>query len=588
MESQQSRDSEKSMGEMSQAGAGEAELVLEQDEFGLGWLDWLLAPVIAVLVGVWAFAYVGTSTYWDDLLYMNLSQYTTPRAIILNRYGHIYLQKFFFWLAGDCITGGRVYWCFIFFSTCVLVYWCAKILAGKRGYIVGLVAVSFFCAQSVFIKYLGCTLADFTVMFLVTLGTFVYLAFPAGGRKHRHLFIMILGLIFFWVMKSKETGICMAVLFLGLGEDGTGSFGVRRFVRDIGWACLGMLGGLVLLMVLDFSFMGDAWFSIRPSSIRDLLAFNVAEFAHEEYGGSVYRLSSRYPILAAFLLYLFIGWKGPGGNRQRHNKAAWFVPLALMFFSIAVTIRVKAISELRAFVPAVPGVCMWGAQFFRFRARGPEEPSSLLKKLIGPAIMLSALIIVAVVMHKTPELVKNTGWKSVARFYVCTILPLATTGLLICASLLKKRGLAAQFILWLCLFFVIYFPVRNNLTTLKKGTKARKSAWRFMPYHIFAGELRFDKDVTILVSKDVHARSWMLGREVQSHCWMFNIFFNQKFEVDQFIDGSWEDIIKGDYTYAILTYADLKGINEKYGVEQLENYTSKFHREKELVLLKKH
>jgi hypothetical protein len=380
----------------------------------------------------------------------------------------------------------------------------------------------------------------------------------------------------------------MAVLFLGLGEERTGSVSVRRFVRDIGWACLGMLAGLVLLMLLDMVFMKDAWFSIRPSSIRDLLAYNVGEFAHEEYGNSVYRLSSRYPILAAFLLYLFIGWKGPGGNRQRHNKAAWFVPLALMFFSIAVTIRVKAISELRAFVPAVPGVCMWGAQFFRFRARGQEEPASLLKKLIGPAIMLSALIIVALVMHKTPELVEKTGWKSVARFYVCTILPLATTGLLICAGLLKKRGLAAQFILWLCLFFVIYFPIRHNLTSLKEGFMAQKSAWRFMPYHVFADELRFDKDVIILVSKDVHARSWMLGRGAKSHCWMFNIFFNQKFDLDQFIDGGWEDIIKGNYTYAILTSQDWKDISEKYDVEHLiQNYTAKIYREKELVLLKK-
>ena len=588
MENQESDVSDRSMGETSQVSAGEAELVLEQDQLGLSRPDWLLAPLAAVLAGVWVFPYVGTTVYWDELFYMNLSQYTTPHAMVLNRYGHIYLQKFFFWLASDAVTGGRVYWCFLFFCTSVLVYWCAKMLADKRGYIVGLVAVLFFCAQPYFAKHMGCTLADFTVMFLLTLGTFVYLAFLSGRQKHRHLFIMILGLIFFWVVKSKETGICMAVLFLGLGVDRTGTRSVGRFARDIGWASIGMLAGLVLLMLLDLGFMRDAWFSIRPLSIRDLLAYNISEFDHEEYAVSLYRLLSGRPILPAFLLYLFIGWKTLGKNTERHKSMAWFVPLAVMFFSIAITIHVRARTHFRSFLPAVPGICVWAAQTFRFRSTGSEKPRSLSKILISSAIMLSALIIVALLMHKTPDLIKNTGWKSLARFYVCMILPLATTGLLICASLLKKRGPLALFLLSLCLFFVIYFPFRSNLTSLKGGDVAQKSVWRFMPYHVFASELRFDRDVIILVSRDVHASSWMLGRDAWSHCSMFNIFFNQKFDFDQFIDGSWEDIIKGNYTYAILTLQDWKDISEKYNVEHLiQNYTAKFYREKELVLLKK-
>jgi len=224
----------------------------------------------------------------------------------------------------------------------------------------------------------------------------------------------------------------------------------------------------------------------------------------------------------------------------------------------------------------------------QFRSTGSEKPRSLSKILISSAIIFSALIIVALVMHKTPELIKNTGWKSLARFYLCLILPLATTGLLICASLLKKRGLAAQFILWLCLFFVIYFPFSVNLALLKQGDIAQKSVWRFMPYHVFANELRFDRDVIILVSRDVRVRSTMLGRDAWSHCSMFNIFFNQKFDFDQFIDGSWEDIIKGDYTYAILTLQDWKGIGEKYNVEHLtKKYDVESDEATQLILLKK-
>jgi hypothetical protein len=535
MESQESRVSDNSLVETSQAGAGEAELQLQPGRFELTWPDWLLAPVIALLAGVWVFPYVGTSVHWDDLFYMNLSQYTTPQAVVLNRYGHIYLQKLFFWLTGDAITGGRVYWCFLIFSTCVLVYWCAKILTGKRGYIVGLAAVLFFCAQPFFGQQLGCAYSDFTVMFLVTLGIFVYLAFLSGRQKYKHLFIMMLGLIFFWAVKSKETGICMAVLFLGLGEDRTGSFSVRRFARDIGWIYLGILAGLMLLMLLDVVFMGDAWFSIRPSNIKGVFAYNTGEFAHDEKGVSLYRLLSGQPLLPAFLLYLFVGCRGFSKNLPRHKIAVWLIPLVVMFFLIAVSIRARTASPWRAFTPAIPGVCIWAVQYFRFRS--PEgESVSLSKKLTSLVIVLSAFIIVAVVMHNTPELIRNTGWGSLAAFYVYVILPLATTGLLICAGTLRKRGLMALFLVSLCLFFIVYFPSRKNLTTLKQRVVAKISEKRFMPYRVFGDELRFGGDVVILVSKDVHARSWMLGQDVKSHCSMFNIFFNQKFDFNQFID----------------------------------------------------
>lgn len=61
----------------------------------------------------------------------------------------------------------------------------------------------------------------------------------------------------------------------------------------------------------------------------------------------------------------------------------------------------------------------------------------------------------------------------------------------------------------------------------------------------------------------------MLGRNAKAHCHMFNIFYNQNFDYEQFVDGGVEDILKGDYTYAFLTGLDWKGISEKHNVEHL-------------------
>ena len=113
---------------------------------------------------------------------------------------------------------------------------------------------------------------------------------------------------------------------------------------------------------------------------------------------------------------------------------------------------------------------------------------------------------------------------------------------------------------------------------------------KILSYRIFADELQFGRDVKILVSKDIHisSRSLMLGREVRSHCWMFNVFFNQKFDEDQFIDGSVEDIVKGDYTYAFITLRDWKDIHEKHNVEHLlKQYDQKVDNKTQLIMLKK-
>jgi hypothetical protein len=212
-----------------------AELVLKPARPALNRIDYLAAPLLAFIAAIWAYPYIGTAIEWDDVFYMNLSQYTTPQAWVLNRYGHIYLQKAFFWIMGNAFTGARVYWCFLFFSTCILIYFCAKLLAGRKGYLIGATAVLLFCTLPTFAKFAGCSYSDFTVMFLVTLGSFLYLAFLPGRRRCRHYVLALLGLIFFWAVKSKETGLCMVVLFLALGEDENGNVTLKGFTRDAGW-----------------------------------------------------------------------------------------------------------------------------------------------------------------------------------------------------------------------------------------------------------------------------------------------------------------------------------------------------------------
>lgn len=580
----------------------EAQLELEQDGFKLTRIDLIIAPLLAISASVWIFFHIWTAINWDDLAYMNFSQYTTKQVWILNRYGHIYLQKLFFGLAGDAINGCRVFWCFLISSTCVLVYWSTRILAGKKSYIISIIAALLLCMQPIFSKEAGCPLADFTVMFLVALGTFIYLAFLNKRQKNTHLIIMLLGLIFFWAVKSKETGICMAVFFLGLGKDYTGAVNFKRFARDIGWAIIGMLIGCLLLMTLDLIFIGDALFSVRPSSIKGVLNTNLgppANIRSDRVTLSWFSFLTTRPIFVPFLLYLLIGWKSPVRSFSYREKVIWLAPLALMVF--LTFIRRGRYIIPRYFTPALPILCIWAAQFFWFEFSGQPlhvKNKFRIPRVIAASVLVLAafLIIVIILVPNIPSLVEYYKLNTPIGFpnlrynrltgsqllYALAIIPVAVTGLLIVGVMSKKRGLIALFFSFLCLFSLMLPPLMENISNLNQRLVANKSRWRFLPYIIFGNQIQFDKKTKILILKDIHPRSWMLGRDLQSHCFMFNIYFNQNADCkqppeggrfnwtsDQFFEGTRQDILKGNYDYAFITMQDWKGISEKHNVDHL-------------------
>jgi hypothetical protein len=439
-------------------------------------------------------------------------------------------------------------------------------------------------------------------MFLAMLAVFIYLAFLYPGNKYRHLIVIMLGLLFFWATKSKETGVCTAVLFLGLGREPTNNWSIRRFSRDIGLVCIGMLAGCLLLMICDLAAMGDAFFSIRPSNLLGVLKANfkaptdnVSPYYARRPLISWYTGMSSFPVLAPlfapFLLYLLIGWKSPGRLFSKHEKIVWLLPLVIVIFLSFIRSVFNVLP--RYFALGMPVVCIWAAQFFQFDITGSPITLKNNKRIPRPAAaaasILLAFIIVSIIMSYMPSLINfYKRPKEPQAFYAVAIMPFALTILLMVAGLSRKRDLIALFLSSLCLFLLIFPPLGHNISSVSQKTVAKKSQWRFEPYRVFANELKVDKNVKILVSQDVHKRSWMLGRDVRGHCWTFNVFFNQHLDYDNFIDGTWENILKAGYTYAILTWQDWNGIREKHNVDHLlKAYTLKPDKSTQLILLKK-
>ncbi|MCD6175692.1 MAG: hypothetical protein J7K65_08020 [Planctomycetes bacterium] len=559
-----------------------------EDQFRLTLYDYTIAPILSLMVAVWVFVHIGTAVNWDDLLYMSLSQHTVPEAWVLNRYGHIYLQKLFFLLAGDSIIGGRIFWSFIVLGTALLTYWSTRLLVGKKGYICGAIAVPMVLMQSVFGKDAGCTLTDFTVMFLVILTVFIYLLFlnHKGGRGH--WLLMALGLLFFWTVKSKEVGICLGVLFLGLGFNKKEDWNIRQFMNDLKWVIVGIAAGCAILMLLDLVFLGDLFFSVRPSNIQAVLGSNIHEPSTKALSSRIsmswYSFMTMRPLFVIFLFYLLSGWKSPAANFSLRQKVIWLFPLVLMMFLTFVRTGFYLIPRYMA--PSIPIMSIWASQFFFFDMGKIRTKDGLAQKkaLIMWSLAALALIIALVVVSK------QLDWAKYYKFtepvlgafdlrynklrlpqqilYVLVLMPLFVTVILITTTLSKKRGPIAFFVIWLSLFVLILCPLSHNIMKIDPGpdagymSNAMKSKFRYEPFKIFKDDMTFSKGDKVLISKDIHSRSWFLGRRADSHCHMLNIYFNEHFNYDQVTDGTLQDIVKADYNYAIITGKDWANIQK--------------------------
>ena len=380
--------------------------LIDDAEYKLNIYDYTIVPALSLAAAIWIFFHIWTAVNWDDLLYMSLSRHTVAHPWILNRYGHIYLQKLFFMLAGDSINGGRVFWCFLIFGTVVLTYFCCRLLFGKKGYICGIIAGLMVLMQHDFGKDAGCTLTDFTVMFLVTLGMFVYLTYLRHDGKWRRWLLMALGLIFFWAVKSKEVGVCFGVVFLGLFWDGQNRFSFSRFLREIRWVIAGMAAGCLLLMLLDMVFIGDMFFSIRPSNIAKVLNTNVhppsARALSVRISMSWFSFLTMRALFVVFIFYILAGWKAPSGEFTIREKVLWVFPFVLIFF--LTFIRTGFIIVPRYISSAVPVMSIWASSCFWFDMGSLKSDDKLFgrfpKAKVMWSLVVAALIIAAVIVSK--------------------------------------------------------------------------------------------------------------------------------------------------------------------------------------------
>ena len=106
-------------------------------------IEFLIVSIFLLILFFLSFEYAGGPIHVDEIWYMQESVKPLWDGGLTNRYYHIYLQKFFFFIANSPLSGVKLLWAFQITLTIGLIYICTKLICNNI--ISALIAVLLFC-----------------------------------------------------------------------------------------------------------------------------------------------------------------------------------------------------------------------------------------------------------------------------------------------------------------------------------------------------------------------------------------------------------------------------------------------------------
>ncbi|MFC1576899.1 hypothetical protein ACFL42_04620 [Candidatus Omnitrophota bacterium] len=552
----------------------------------------LIAVIFIVIFCVIGAEYLGGPQSWDDLLYMDLSlnpHHSHDYIHYLNRHFHIYLQKIFLDLSATPLLGAKIYWSFLISATMVLIFLTSRLLAKQSVYLTGIIAVILFSAQSIIWYNGGDTYAGFTAMMMVSLVTFLYVHIISRKSGRNKYLLVLLGLLFYFAVRSKETSIFAAVLFLGLGG-GSERSALYGFFREFKFVALGILLGMAGLIFLDRIMFDDFFISVNPSHIKAYLANNLRYEVQKNPKNWLYYLC-RTNVLAVPFLFYIVGLSRRYNERlPREQAVIWFMPLFLLLLLNAYLLLIPI--DVRHLIPVIPIFCILASQAFdpwenhisRF-LRSKNLFSGRYSRyhlLCALSLIFAASYFICYLCEAGLRVSLEGSGKSLLSVFRLIAFPYATAFLLISPFFIDRFRSKVVIISIFCISLISYSafaPAKQCLNFIKEKKLAAKAESRFYPFAVFSGSINDPGGIKIFISGNIFKKYRMLGRDAHSCAWMYNIFFDRSLRWEQVCySDDLGEISKERFDYVLLTRGDWKKL-PAYKLPQEEPF-SRLYRKK--------
>jgi hypothetical protein len=478
----------------------------------------VLSMILAYLFATYA---RGGPLSSDITLYMNVGLNNIRMPFILNRYFHIFLQKLFLELAPHPLEGYHYFWGFIIGLNVFLMYLSARRILKTSNLFNGVLAVSLFFSIQVLAIISGIVYVDFMAMTMIMAMVFVYIL--SLDKQHANPWIIgLLGLLFFLSLKTKETTLPAAVLFLGLGWVRGHKFNLAVFVKNLFWVFCGVLAGILLFVILNGVLLGDPFFGLRIADWREFFQTYISPSADMIWQGNFddWYQGFWFTFLAIpFTLYII---SGVVINQKAHftRKVIWAVPLLFIAFLI-LTINIRFGYLPRFGLPILPLICVLAAQVVEIK--WPDDVKGRKSILVYSGI---GLILSAGIRLFMRFLAPILGWdlETIVNLYLH---PLLLT-LLLASFFFIKNHLMRNIVNLVIILSFLISPLIINLRIMFVVRSNEKSFTQLVtPFTEFEEEISYFPEMHFYAIKSVFPAGPIdIVKDINEFLVLFNIYFD--------------------------------------------------------------
>ncbi len=475
---------------------------------------WLSPVLYLVALGALAavlMRFAADPVTWDEILYMGVAfdPYEAPH--ILNRYFHIYLLKACMSLAGDPFVGARLLWALSAAGVLLALYALSGAVSPAARVLVVPATLLLMLGQRVLAWSPGLAYVDHTATLIATVSAALLGCSVLRGREVPLLHAVLLGVLFYLGLKTKETALFLGVLpvLFFVQVDGSGlRFGPAAWARALLYG-LGVAVGAGLICLLDGWQLGDPWFSLRSENWRALREFNSGTGRSGEYSWLTWMTAPQN--YAAFALYC--GGLLLHAGRGRHLREVLFflMPIGLLLLLSALTLVSNTPVSARYTMPIVPLMCCFGPLLVvRLLARDFDGRNAPLALGIGAALVLACLTLM-IVRPNLPALLRPDP-----TYLRDTLVPLTVFGGIVAATLGVAGGRwMRRPLLLLCLAGLCLAAVPSAIRvvdSLGRRDLVRRGAERFADLREMLGSADLERGARVLLDEDLYDRQfWERG-----------------------------------------------------------------------------
>ncbi len=473
------------------------------------WLELILTLI--AFFGIWygLSQNGGGPIYSDELLYVDASLADRQIPSYGNRYFHIYLQKLFMTCAKTPIAGIRVYWAFLMSSTALCVYWSARIFLRHSNVFHGCLAAALFFSYRFVSSYMGIPSVDIAAMMM---STFFLLTYILYQRWEKRWLLFVLGMLSFLSFKTKETTLFINMLLLGLFFDRAGKFAFSNIKPHLRTLLLGFAAGVLCFILLDSIFLKNPFFSIHPTTFRQVLANYDYErgFFKEPINWYSYYLLDE--LMFPFLLYVVSGIWSREMNVSPQMKLVWLFPLLLLSFITVNMLKIPWGFIERFFFPALPVLSILAPQFLKIEPP-PNRETWFQYLVVGTGCVLTLFGIRLLGMTYVDHIDWNYG-----KFLLSIIFPIMLSLILGWMFFVKKQTIYTLAVFVICLGTWVLPQLSHNFKYIYiEPTNTIRYELKFYPLLTYQNEITITEDIRMAVSVDIFESS-----EVGAHVFSNN------------------------------------------------------------------